>query len=342
MSQYYFFILYLLVLQAYFFNFKQSALIFFFVSVLFIIFAGFRSSEMPDTLNYINMYEGSYCRAFSCFAFYHLQDIHKYIFSNNYRSFFIFISSFNLLVVFYLLKKLHVRYSLVALSIYISYFGIIYNFIILRAGLAASLLLLSWYFIKKRAIISIMLFVLACLMHATAFIGIFGLFIVLYKKRIGSSIYLLATFFLLMFQSFNLDYLFIPVAQYFLESIPFLSSFSRDLIKYNPNAFHFHMYLLAFMFVYLIVFRPIDERYDKLLNLFFFGFILLYLFANFPHVDRLVSFYSIVIFALAPLTLDNSHNIFLKKTLLFVFINAFFVLSLSGVGLFSKFISALV
>ena len=107
-------------------------------------------------------------------------------------------------------EKLRLKYNiLLFLLIFISYFGLYYSGVVLRAGLSISFMALSSASIlENKKIKSIILFLLAISFHNSAIIALPILLLLFFNKSIGKKGNITLCFFLLFFHIFQLNTLY--------------------------------------------------------------------------------------------------------------------------------------
>ncbi|WP_081503686.1 EpsG family protein [Treponema primitia] len=152
----------------------------------FIILIALRSSMVPDTLIYIRYYLVSNTNLFDTssnlrfeIGYQIINKIIKIFVHDNFRLFFAIITFFNLFLVMCVQKNLSIQSgylndnysSLLLLLLYIPFWGIYHNAVILREGLSISfLLLLSVYCIKNKKIKRILSLLLYYISYRELFI----------------------------------------------------------------------------------------------------------------------------------------------------------------------------
>lgn len=164
--------------------------------VLFTLFAVFRSTEIPDTIEYIEIFNTGSVFANTWDWGFRLILLIGLLFKS-YRVMFFLVVAFNMCILALCIRKMtriskcasKTKVGLYCVSVFllfISFYGMYYNFIVIRMGSASLLLIYAWLLWcdekdEKRYVKAAIAFVGACLMHRSALVGILG-FVVLTKK----------------------------------------------------------------------------------------------------------------------------------------------------------------
>lgn len=170
-------------------NNKNTEVILRFLFIIFFSFiAAFRFSTVPDTEVYIKHYNDIASLSFSDFGFYHFEPgyvclvkLYCKLLGGSCHNFFFFLTFINLIIVSHSFNILYKKqYSLINISLlfFISYYGLYFNFIVLRFGIGASFFLCSLAYIKHKKIYSILFYALSIFCH-TSFFLIFPIYIIM-------------------------------------------------------------------------------------------------------------------------------------------------------------------
>lgn len=191
-------------------------------------------------------------------------------------------------------------YYCVFSAIYLPYFGFFYNCIILRQGIAMSLLILAFAFlVEKKYIYYMGTVILAILFHSSAVIGFSFFFFKEGYKHMSSLKYLAWWVGILCFWLSHLGLLFIkilPAATRFVYHITGLSAFQRyeKFALRIRNAFwgKKELFFLCLGFLYAVLFYK--KRNEKLIFPFFVGislaFLIEYMMISYRIVDYFLFF----------------------------------------------------
>lgn len=210
--------------------------------------------------------------------------------SNDYRFYFFIIPVFNILIIMFSLKKLRVGY-LKGIIVYISTIGIYYNFIVLRQGLAISLLFLAYSFFKeKNYIISVCICILAYYFHmSTLFVIILLGICTLIKENRHFLIYISALsilFYLIGNMAGVLPY----ILKYVVSLLPQSMSkyaFYTDVIQYDTSISIIYLFVLVYNLYYLLFNKKFNLKIAKYIigSYLFFS-----IFAIWPVTVRFIHF----------------------------------------------------
>ena len=173
----------------------REVLIFFFI-FFFASLAAIRFNTVPDTKAYIMHYADVAKLPFNDFGFYYfepgyvfLAKLNYRIFGENYRFFFFFLTALNCLLVavcvktFFCNERETSKYVVLSLLYYVSFYGLYFNFIVLRFGLAGSFFLLSLANFRKRNVRSVIFYVVSVLCHMSFFIVLPFYICIFFRKK---------------------------------------------------------------------------------------------------------------------------------------------------------------
>lgn len=272
------------------------------ICLLFSSIATFRSTSVPDTSAYIDF-----------FLLYNL-DITDFqyighepgftilgksakILVDDYRFFFFVITVINLTLIYRALINFELNPAL-GIVLYISFYGIYYNFIFLRSGLAASILIYCVSLIHagffKRATLSL---AASPLFHASIILHAF-LLIILAKPLKKSTLNFLLAFSVLIYLSGATDGLALGI----LNNIADIEYISR--YQYYTENMKFDSGLsMRFLMNCLIVIGVINlaknyEEIEKFAKLATLGLLMRSIFSSFLWVDRISDAFVVFIFML--------------------------------------------
>ncbi len=285
---------------------RTHVTIFLLFAVLFSVFAAIRDTDIPDTLNYIEIYKGSYVSQGSIeIGYLVLQKVHQFIFGKDYRSFFLMISMINFLVVYIAFTKMNLKYPLLAMGMYTALYGFYFNMIILRSGLAASFVLLAVVYMKDSKVSSILFYLIAISFHSAAIFVLPGLFVLLFKKRLSKKVFITLVAISLIVSILGLD-----AALYDLitPEWPIIGKYSShsSLTKITRDPFRLTNFIYAsFLIFFMFEARDKNSTYNRLLNFYLVGFVIYAFFSSNSIVGRLFDFYNIVCIVLFALSFED-------------------------------------
>lgn len=328
---------------------NNNILIFLLVTI-FSFIAALRGLETADTISYANFYTNigtSISDISNQYVYergYVLANIvMKSLLGNNFRAFFFCLSFFNCLLVAFSLKKLGFDRLIIPLILYISFYGVYFNFTILRAGLAFSFLLLSWTYLNEKKNISIVTFLIALSLHSSVLFTL-PVYLFIYEKkgtstlnfqdenssRTSTIMYIVWSFLILIIYLLRPERILFTVMNwlntlssmresryyYYFINVKFGEGISLRII--------FNI-LLSFIFIFKGNMRNI--AYKKFLNVYLFGLTILALFSYFLWIERTTDFYIAIGFILLTFILDeNKQKIFsIIITMVLLAINMSFV-----------------
>lgn len=155
-------------------------IVLFIIIIVLSLFSAFRSAEIPDTQPYIENYE-YWAKDIQSNGFFHYTSIMEIgfeffakiciILKLNYTAFFFVISLIQSFLFISIERKISNRYVLLAFALFYSFYGIYFQFIILRAGIS-TLLFFYAIFKCKNKYSRFLTFGLAFTFHYSALFGI--------------------------------------------------------------------------------------------------------------------------------------------------------------------------
>ena len=295
------------------FSGKNYSLLYFIFAIIISLIFSFRGLYTPDTFAYVDAYKNidlfnivnTNIRNFE-FGFILLMSIIKYIFGNEYKIFFFFTSIISYIIIYFsltdifLLSKSKGKYYMLAMILYSSFYGIYYQGIVLRAGLA----ILFYYYsiiqlIKGKYIKFFCLCIISVLFHKSILFVLTMPFIFLYKKEHSNKFYNIIILLILCF-AFAKLYLFIS---------PVLLIQMKNFIAFFNSLNKFEIYLrignlanrLEYKSIYyiLIGFILVNQKikntsYKKLINIYIFGLIISVTIGSFNNINRILDLYRIL------------------------------------------------
>lgn len=306
-------------------NIKRNSIAFIFVCLIALIIA-FRNMKVPDTIEYVEWYlkdydifdfgSSPYEKGYTVFS----RTLHT-LFGNNYQLFFFIFPLLN----FYLLSKvgkiicnaissskgIHgkpiiVTYNVFLLIItYFSYYGLYHNAIVLRAGVATTLLMISLaYFLRNRGkfdiIASLLFFLLALSFHTSTLVCLPMYWLVRHNLSFSKRIYhiILTNILLIYILSPYLGVIMNPINQLFLIMG---NSGYAELAKfeYYQGASTFANEGISFKFLYYYIWGWlfVDNKYKidiwyRMINIYLIGLLVWAIFRPILWVERITDFYT--------------------------------------------------
>lgn len=280
-----------------------------FVIFLFIFFfasiAATRFDTVPDTKEYIKHYIDVAKLPFNDFGLYYfepgyvlLAKLNYRIFREYYRIFFLFLTILNCLLVsvsiknFYCDERETSKYVVLSLIYYISFYGLYFNFIVLRFGLAGSFFLLSLANFKKKNIKSVIFYSMSILCHMSFLIILPFYICVFLQKKIHSKAF------------YYIWLLVVGIIYYFRMGRLFTSSILAIIVHFGEKIFGNYAYYLnnldlgnskiamRFTLNYLMGFIFVrygnikDRYYAVILFFYFIGLSIYSLFSMIELIDR--------------------------------------------------------
>ena len=266
--------------------------------VCFSLLMAYRPSFVPDTLSYKQIFDNikvgeSY--SFNIFGenerveygFLYLVKFYK-IFSDNVRFFFfivclasvsIFLYGTNRIVTKFMRQKICVP---AVMAFYIPYFGIFYNGIAIRQGLAMAMCVLAFSFlIYKKYLRSVLFWFFAFLFHRLSFIFIFIMvaYQILRYFKISSIIYVVVAVICLLIVFLGFGYI---INQYtfdfllnILNKIGLDSAYSDYLANYNNHSFPLNLVFYTFCCLIMVYLARKRRPIKNLINIYIIGIVIM-------------------------------------------------------------------
>lgn len=305
----------------------NSKIVFIILTILFTWLCAVRDLRTNDAIPYYEYFlrlgnvkffeiDGQYNLIFEYFA-----KICFLLFNNNYRLFFAAITMFNCLVVYYALGKIEGANRNVAFAVYICMFGLYYNYIVLRQGLAMSFVLLALVNLDKKKVLSALYLLLACFCHESVIVVSVVYVTLLFKKRKSDFFYyMLIIIAIVCYLTKAFDYILPYIAKWILSLEILPSQFNKYILYFTDNELVYYVsimqlinYLLLFAYVLL---RPKDNKlYDRYLLTMIGGQLLLGMFSLTVVVVRVADYF---LLANLPLMAMLVNSLPRNKRLIFV------------------------
>ncbi len=205
-------------------------------------------------------------------------------------------------------ERLDAFQVILLVTLYFAFFGYYYNAIVLRAGLAMSLLIASASVLYKKKLtgkeilLGIFFCVLAWTFHISSVIGIVALLIIRYSRRMTQSSYLLSwlVVFTLFFAGFS-AWLLTTISDFLFSNVYLLEGTSFEKMLYYADELAGIKYILPYRVMFqifaglLFIFPPVrmPSLYYKWLNVYFFGLFVTTLFCAVEQLARITDFFLI-------------------------------------------------
>lgn len=337
------------------------------ISIVFVfaIWCASRPIWVADSVPYINYFErldvstmdsffnidGQYRIGFEFFV-----KITKVLFGNNFRACFFSIAFFNMTILTIVMFKIEKGRPLLMVSLFIATFGIYYNYMVLRQGLAISFVILAIYYIIKDKKILILVNVLIAIVcfHESAIILLLFMFPISYLKQVPKKDNLLIILLLavvLYFTKVGTQFLQILV-RLIIETKLLPDAFNKYILYLEPGKYDISiMQLINFTLTGYLIYiaypknnsnlkvnsnmqlcgtnfvisedRPYPIYYYKLLTINVIGQLILGAFSSLIAVVRLVDYFLLTNVIL--LVYDNNYK---KTTEKYVFVNLYIIIML--------------
>lgn len=320
--------------------------------IIIAIISAFRSFLIPDTHDYANFFQtlsnslslslnSTYMESgFVIFSY-----MIKILFGNNYKIFFFIITVFNFFFIYKGVKNIQRNkdYSkknkvIIPLVVYSIVCGFEFNFIVLRVGMAFSLVFYAFSLYPKKKIWALLVYTLSIFFHNSALIVVLSFPFFLSKKKLKFitvfSICSLSLFLSVFVFMGLLSDLFLSVLEKSLmASDRFFEYFKLNLFIYNPNIFIGYLVRIAIIFVLL---KGQEEKIKQVvLKNYMLSIFIMALFINTIIVGRVIFFFDKMIFILITEYFVNYKKNQIQKLILFFFL-LYSIISVSRVLLFHQ------
>jgi hypothetical protein len=290
-------------------------------TVIFSAIIAYRPKAVPDTINYTSVYnliDIHHKYGFDLvgelynmeYGFFYLMKMFR-CFTSNVHLFYFILTLFTTNLTLYSIDKLikflfgiDVNFYILYAS-YISYYGIYYNGIAIRQGLAMALGIMAIYTtVKKKYIMTIFLLLSAFITHrlAITFTVILLVFFIFYNKKISLKYYvgvwILTGLYLLLNHSTSIQLI---VESYILKLlrkiniVSYVNWITNNSISFNANFYYCYFWMLGGFCLLAIKVYP---QIKVLVNIYFAGIIISLM--SIPGTNRvydIFSIFSIIIFS---------------------------------------------
>lgn len=320
-----------------------------FIKWLYIIFfcliTANRSILVPDTENYIDYFTTT-TFSFDDFNYYSFEigfqifsKLIKLIVGDNVFLYFFIITFINLVIIDGTIRRLNkistisddiviednnncntYSSSILPLILYLAFYGIYFNCIVLRVGLSLSLIAFASTFMinetrtKSDYIIAILLLIIAYFIHATAILGILILMVLSFSKKLSIKNYVIIGITIGIIYFLNFSSKLGDGVTSFISSLNTLASLSTKLSNYEGNvtfdvgiSFKF---VFFWIFYFILLFSNIrNNTYYKYLNLYLLGLLLFALFRPVLLIERVTDFFLFFSFIVFYLFLEKQSSL---------------------------------
>lgn len=296
-----------------------------------------RSIDVPDTevyMSYLISEDTEFYRYLDFGyepGFQTMTKFYKLVLDDNYTIYFLMITIINLIIIDYSMQRISKVYydedrdrdeesitnhsglpgqfsynnnfSIFPLTLYVSYYGLYFNAIVLRVGIALSLVILSASFSikEKRSKLDyvwiILILTLSYFFHSTALLGVIINLIILFSKRFSNKTYILFWIFIGLFYFTNITSKLGDTIFGMITSLNSLTVVSTKLENYEGyDIFNAQGISFKFIFYYLMSFVLLFENvnskiYFKILNILFVGLFLFAIFRSVLLIERVTDYF---------------------------------------------------
>lgn len=305
-----------------------------FLVIIFAVIVAFRPHYIPDTLNYINIFNIADTIKFNSssslvnsvtdmeWGFIYFIKLIKVLGLDNYIVFFLIIPIVNTIFVCWGSKKIIQQMNAnfirkdqgiinsrrvksgIVLAVYFSYYGLMHNAITLRAGFSLSLsVVVLGYFMEKKYLKSFLLFLLALSFHSLSVLILIVALIYKFLPKFPSCLYYAILtvngIFLLINSRTILTSFIIDFSVKISNHISIIRPFIRYL--YNNTEFiefsprNIFIYILSW---YFLIYRIENDIYAKIYNVFLLGVTIMLSLNNILGINRIYDyfiFYTIIL-----------------------------------------------
>jgi hypothetical protein len=194
-------------------------------------------------------------------------------------------------------------FSILPLTLYVAYFGIYLNAIVLRVGIAISLFVLAVsYALKERRtvfdiIIIILLFILGYFFHATMLIGVFVVLIMFSKLKFSYKAYLWIWFVIGFVYFSNLSTWLGNSVFSFVASLNELTLLASKMSSYEGNVVQeiggiSNKFVFYWIMAFVLIFNSFSSTiYFKILNVYLIGLLIFALFRSVILIERVTDYF---------------------------------------------------
>ena len=310
----------------------------------------FRSLDVPDTDVYMNyfMMEDADLLYYNDYGFeigfQFLTKLIKLVVSDNYQFYFALITLINLVLIFNAVKrinKLHQEeykvlsdsdvspttestgfFSIILLTLYVAFFGLYFNSIVLRVGIAFSLVVFAVsYALKKNKkpvdyIVILLFLILSVLFHSTAILGFIIILIILFSKKHSFKFYFILLSIIAGFYFLNLTSRLGGVVFNIIASLNAFTLLSDKLSNYGGTQSLFAAEGISIKFVFywfmsfvLLLNDNQSKLYYKLFNVYLVGLAVFALLRSVLLVERVTDYFLLFSFVLFYLFLSQKEGV---------------------------------
>ena len=298
-----------------------NKLLYIFSSIIFAYFIGIRTSDVPDTEAYILFYNETNPFSLSDFnnssfeiGFQVLTKILKILTGGNVSYYFMSVCLINFTLLNFTLKNFTNNkgsFIIIGLNLYIAFFGLFYNGIVMRQGLALSFICYAVSLIylsnetnsKVEKMKVVICLVLAFFMHLSSIIGIVVWFLFKNMKGKSNKYYTIILVLSVLIYFSKLGLIFLSIFTAFLD---FLFSFfhGTQFAKYlfyqallEDITFEVSFKILFFYFVALLIllihFKDNLLKQNILFRIYMIGVILVSIFGFIGQISRILDYFLI-------------------------------------------------
>lgn len=268
-----------------------------FLAIIMAAIISLRGNTLPDTKDYTDIFLatptfGEDCSLSVDYQYFEIGYVlwtkfFKTLFGNNAKFFFFLSTLFNSLVWLYITYRLKILTAnstnkilkipyCISIAIYFSYYGIWYNAVVIRQGIALSFLLLMVIFVlERKRLRAILSLIIAVLFHKIAILGCVILLILIFFPVLKKQTYYILCFILPLIGISNIGLKIYSIVGSIIGNVfRTSSSFSRfayyiDNMEYGQySKTNLFFYLLLFFFLYYNIEHQI---YYKILNIYIVG-----------------------------------------------------------------------
>lgn len=294
-----------------------------------------RSLDVPDTevyMSYLISEDTEFYRYLDFGyepGFQTMTKLYKLLLDDNYTIYFLMITVINLIIVDYSMQRISKVYyaeendeqsnsvyitlyekfiynnnfSIFPLTLYVAYYGLYFNAIVLRVGIALSLVILSTSFALKEKKYKtdyfwiVLILTISYFFHSTALLGIIINLIIVFSKRFSNKTYIVLWILIGLFYFSNITSRLGDTIFGMITSLNSLTVVSTKLENYEGyDIFNAQGISFKFIFYYLMSFVLLFENvnskiYFKILNILFVGLFLFAIFRSVLLIERVTDYF---------------------------------------------------
>ena len=316
------------------FSRSLSILIYLALSILLSIIFALRTLDSPDTIDYLNafqhidIYTNWFKRGLYDFetGFVFISQVFKVFIGNNHEAYFFLIAISGFILLLFIsssiqrIFKAKTPHFLSTLALYTTYFGIYYQAIALRAGLAILFLSLAVFcFVEKKRLVSLILLIIAFLLHDSAIIILLIIPILFIDFKLSKRTYRVILIFVLLVGITNilgsLTTIIINFLKNNLVNVSFFNVFYSYLIK-DIFATRVSIKFLFYIMIgfYVTSFGNDNKSNRIVLNIFILGLVFYSIFGRLGVYSRAADFFNIYgILYLSIISISLNNNVSLNQ-----------------------------